>query len=114
MYSYEIPKKRGYPRTVFYDDGIVFFYKDGREITVKADEIERIEYVKPSLWSYIGASVFFGGTFPGRMEIYLSERMGGSLFNRASDSVMYIVKIAYKDIFKLPEFFKTKMGLEKY
>ncbi len=35
MYSYEIPKRIGYPRTVFYDDGVVFYYKDGREIGVK-------------------------------------------------------------------------------
>ncbi len=112
MYSYEIPKKRGYPRTVFYDDGVVFYYKDGREIAVKASDIERIDYVKPSFWNYIKASYLFGGTYPGRMEIRLSYSVGSSLLNSVSNSKGYLVKISYNDIFKLPDIFKEKMGLE--
>lgn len=115
MYSYEIPKRIGYPKTVFYDDGVVFYYKDGREIGVKASDIERISYVKPSLINYIGAvlSLMFCGTGeqPGRMEIYLHDSVNGSLLNRADNRKLYLVKIAEMHIYKLPEFFKRKMGL---
>ncbi len=87
MYSYEIPKRIGYPKTVFYDDGVVFYYKDGREIGVKASDIERISYVKPSLLNYIGAvlSLMFCGTGeqPGRMEIYLHDSVNGSLHRQS-------------------------------
>ncbi len=114
MYSYEIPKKLGYPKTVFYDNGIVFYYKDGREISIKNTEIDRIEYVKPSLWNYLKASVFFGGVFPGRMEIYLSDAACNSLLNRVNNSKMYLVKISYKNTFKLPLWCKLKMGYELY
>lgn len=114
MYSYEIPQKRGYPRTVFYDDSVVFYYKDGREIGVEVSDIERIDYVKPSFWNYIKASFLFGGTYPGRMEIRLSDSMGNSLLNSVNTTRLYLVKISYNNIFKLPDIFKEKMGLEKY
>lgn len=114
MYSYEVPKKLGYPKTVFYDDGIVFYYKDGREIHIRTDDIDRIIYVKPSLWNYLMASVWFGGTFPGRMEIYLSNNTFNSLLNSANNTKTYLVKISYKDINKLPTFYKQKMGFDSY
>ncbi len=114
MYSYEAPKKLGYPKTVFYDDGLTLTYKDGREVTINAREIERIEYVKPSLWSFLGATVLFGGTFPGRLEIHLHENPTNSLMNSARTSTVYLVKIAYKNICRLPAWCKQKIGYETY
>lgn len=114
MYKYEIPKRRGYPKTTFYEDYIVFNYKDGREIAIKANEIDRIDYVKPSLRGYLKASVWLGGTFPGRMEIYLSDCLNSSLLNYPSKKKLYLVKISYKDIIKLPNIYKEKMGYNSY
>lgn len=114
MYSYEITKKLGYPRTVFYEDCIVFYYKDGREVRIGTNDIDSILYEKPSLWNYIKAYPFFGGTFPGRMEIYLTNSFGNSLMNRVSTSALYLVKISHKEIYKLPTFYKQKMGLDIY
>lgn len=45
------------------------------------------------------------------MEIYLHDSVNGSLLNRADNRKLYLVKIAEKHIYKLPEFFKRKMGL---
>ena len=107
MEGYEIPKRLGYPRTVFYEDGIVFYYKDGSEVSVKTGDIERIEYARPSLWNYLTA---WFGTYPGRMEIYLSGS-GNALLGRADNKRLYLVKISEKYIYGLPEFYKRKMGL---
>ncbi|MBD5132216.1 MAG: hypothetical protein HDT28_06510 [Clostridiales bacterium] len=114
MDGYEIKKKLGYPKTVFYEEGIVLTYKDGHEVTIRASEIDRIEYVKPSLLSYIMASPLFGGTYPGRMEIRMFGNYCNSLLNRVSNTSLYLIKISYKEIFKLPEIYKQKMGLPQY
>ncbi len=107
MCKYEIPKRLGYPKTVFYDDAIILSYKNGIDVKINPNDIDRIEYVKPSVLSYLSALVWFGGTFPGRMEVYMKSN---TLLNPSITKKMYLIKISYNDILKLPNIYKEKMG----
>jgi hypothetical protein len=66
--------------------------KDRFEIFIDKANIKKIEYCKPSFWNFITASV--GNVFPGRLEIYLKNKVGRTK--------LYLVKIEYNDISKLP------------
>ncbi len=81
---------------------------------IGTNDIDRILYGKPSLLNYIKTWTFLGGTFPGRMEIYLTNSFDNSLMNRVSTSALYLVKISHKEIYKLLTFYKQKMGLDIY
>lgn len=85
---------------IFYSDKIVLLKKQGN-IIINNELIERIAYVKPTLLNYLLASIWFGGTFPGRLEIYLTQKVG--------KSKLYLIKIKYADVLKLPEFHVRKL-----
>ena len=87
-------------KVIFYHDKIILLKKKG-DITIDVNNIERVEYVKPVLINYLWASTWFGGTYPGRLQIYLKEKV--------DKTKLYLVKIKYKDVLKLPEFYLRKI-----
>ena len=89
-------------KAIFYPTEIVFLRKKGN-IAVSIDDIERIEYERPTLLNYILA---YGGTFPGRLEIYLKRKI-----NRTK---LYFVRIKNKDIINLPEIYQRKIDPEHW
>ena len=95
---------------IFYSDKIVLIKKKG-EVVIDIGAIDRIEYVKPSLLNYIFASIWFGGTFPGRLEIYLKNDM---LTKRKHWSLLYLIRIKYKDYLKIPLVYRTKFRLRYF
>lgn len=99
MEGFEIKKKFIYPRMIFYSDRIEIERKN-QIIVVRTEDIDRIEYEKPGFWNYLMSSCSFGGTYPGRLEIYLNRETGGT--------TLYLSAIKFKDIFKLPDFYKKK------
>ena len=89
---------------IFFPDKIVLLKKQGK-VVIEIDAIERIEYAKPTLLNYILAS---GGTFPGRLEIYLKD----NLFTRkAYYTKLFLIKIKYKDYLQLPEIYRKRFML---
>jgi len=80
-------------RATFTNDKIVLIKKKGN-ITINIEDIERIEYTKPSLLNYLFASTWFGGTFPGRLQIYCNKKI--------KKTRLYLIRIKYKEVELLP------------
>jgi hypothetical protein len=79
----------------------IIIIKKNNKIIINIDDIERIEYSKPTLLNYLLSSTWFGGTYPGRLQIHLNKKIG--------KTKLYLVKINYKEFVKLPEVFKIKL-----
>lgn len=100
MERLELIKRSGYSRVVFSENEIVLYKRD-REIVIPLECIENIEYVKPSFLNYILAiPCYFGGTYPGRLEIHLNKKIG--------TTKLYLVKIKNSEVDSLPEIYKSK------
>lgn len=98
MYSLQLKK------AIFYEDRMVYFHKKG-DITINLCDIDRIEYKKRSLINYFLVSGFFaGGTYPGRLEIYLKKKIGRTR--------LYLVSIKNSDYLRLPDGFRKLIGPE--
>ncbi len=87
---------------IFYSDRIVVLKKSGNKV-IDIGAIEKIEYVKPTFLNYLLSSVLFGGTFPGRLEIYLKSNL---FTERVHSTKLYVIKIKFKDVLKLPEVYR--------
>lgn len=87
-------------KAIFNSTEIVFLRKNGN-ITVSIEDIERIEYSKPTLINYLLASTWFGGTYPGRLQIHLNKRV--------NNTKLYLVKLKHKELSELPEFYIKKV-----
>ncbi|MBD5583541.1 MAG: hypothetical protein HDQ88_00430 [Clostridia bacterium] len=94
-------------KAIFYPDKIIILSKK-RKTVINISSINHIDYVKPSLLNYMFASVWFGGTFPGRLEIYLNNDL---LTRQKCYTKLYLIRIKYKDYLKLPEIYKQKINL---
>ncbi len=106
MASLELCKRSGYQKVLFGDDEIILYKKDS-EITIPTDYIERIEYAKKSFINYIlNLPGFFGGPCPGRLEIYLTQKIG--------KTKLYLVKIKNDEVWKLPKYYRIKIGISNY
>lgn len=92
-------------KVIFYPDKIIFLRKKSN-ITVFIKDICSIVYEKPNFWNYFWAIPCFGGTFPGRLEIYLNKKI-----NRRK---LYFVNIKFEDIYKLPEFYKEAIRIQRF
>lgn len=87
-------------KAVFFANRIVIFKEIGN-ITINIEDIDRLEYIKPTLLNYL---LPIGGMGPGRLYIYLKNKIFGTS--------LYIIKIKYKDIFCLPEYYRKELGIE--
>lgn len=85
----------------FFPDKIEIIRKKGKVI-IDRGAIEFIKYRKPTLLNYILASVWFGGTFPGRLEIYIKDNM---FTRKVYYTRLFLIRIKYKDYIKLPEIY---------
>ena len=92
---------------IFYPNQIVILKKRGK-VLIDIIDIERIDYEKPSLKNYLFSSVWFGGTFPGRLEIYLKDNI---LTQKKYYTKTFLIRIKYKDYHNLPEIYKQKFNL---
>lgn len=99
---YEVKKRGMYPKAIIYEEKVVIFKKN-KEIEIPIEEIERIDYAKPTLINYLfSIPCWFGGICPGRLEIYLKKKI--------DKTRLYILKIRQNEIPKLPKFFKVAIG----
>lgn len=88
-------------KAIFNSTEIVLIRKKGN-ITINVDDIKRIDYTKPTLLNYFFVSGLFpGGTYPGRLEIYLNKKI--------NKSKSYLVKIKFDEVRKLPDFYIRKI-----
>lgn len=79
----------------FENDKIVLYKKSG-DVVIKLNEIERIEYVKPTILNYLLCAIAPGSTtFPVRLEIRTKVKIGRSK--------LHLVKIKHKEVVKLPK-----------
>lgn len=92
----------------FSPNQIVVFKKQGKVI-IDIGAIRHINYAKPSLLNYLFASPLLGGgTFPGRLEIYLNDNL---LTRRKYSTSLFIIPIKYKEYLQLPEIYKYRFNL---
>ncbi len=106
MGSLELENRSRYSKIIFLDDKIIL-YKKNKEIVIPTDCIEYIEYAKLSLFNYLwNLPGFLGGPCPGRLEIHLNKKIGKTR--------LYIVKIKSDEIYKLPKFYRVRMGISSY
>ena len=80
-------------KATFYPNEIILHEKKG-DIAISIDEIEWIDYDKPTLWNFI-----VGAPALGYLRIFLKEKKFKS----------YYVRIKFSDIPKLPEFYIRKI-----
>ena len=85
----------------FFHDKIEIIKKKGK-VVIDRGAIEFIKYKKPTLLNYLLASVWFGGTFPGRLEIYIKDNM---FTRKAYYTRLFLIRIKYKDYMQLPEIY---------
>lgn len=81
-------------KAIFYSNRIVILKKKGN-ITINIEDIERIDYDKPTLWNYIVRAPALG-----YLRIFLKNKMLKA----------YYVRIKYKEVLKLPEFYRKKIN----
>ena len=85
----------------FTEKKLIIFFKKG-DIIIDVSDIKLIDYKKPNLLNYLLASTWFGGTYPGRLQIHLNKKIG--------KTKLYLVKIKYKEFLKLPKIYREKSG----
>ena len=61
-------------KATFYRNQIIID-KNKDNIIISIDDIDRIEYVKPNILNYLISSTWFGGTYPGRLQIHLNKKI---------------------------------------
>lgn len=87
----------------FFSDKIVLNKKKG-QVVIERGAIDYIRYKKPTFINYLLASVWFGGTFPGRLEIYIKDNI---YTKKVYKTKLFLVKIKYNDYIKLPYIYKN-------
>ncbi len=95
---------------IFFPDKIVLLKKKGK-VVIEIGSIDRMDYVKPTLLNYIFSSVWFGGTFPGQLLIYLKNDM---LTKKKHYTTMYYIRIKYKDYLEIPPIYRTRFQLKYF
>lgn len=85
----------------FTEKELTIFKKKG-DIIININDIKYIDYKKPNLLNYLLASTWFGGTYPGRLQIHLNKKIG--------KTKLYLVKIKYKEFLELPKIYREKSG----
>ena len=71
-------------------------------IVINIDDIEEMEYTRPTFFNYFFASGLFpGGTFPGYLKISLNKKI--------NKSKTYFIKINRKQILQLPKVYLKKI-----
>ena len=85
----------------FTETELIVFRKKG-DIIINTKDIKHIDYKKPNLLNYLLASTWFGGTYPGRLQVHLNKKIG--------KTKLYLVKIKYKEFLELPKIYREKSG----
>lgn len=98
-----VVKKSFFHSGAIFNDEYIKVLKKRNEIIIPTEAIEYIEYSKPTLLNYIFAiPCWFSGVYPGRFEIHLNRKIGATR--------LYIIRIKKEDLYKLPQFYKIKIG----
>ena len=80
---------------VFEKDKIVL-HKKTEKLVIRIDDIEDIEYVKPTLVNYLLSGIAPGSsTYPGRLQIKTKIKIG--------KSKLHLIRINFKDVQTLPD-----------
>ncbi len=80
----------------------IILHKKNRDINIYVDDIKYILYEKPTILKFFFIVLSpYGVVYPGRLEIYLKKKIG--------KTKLYLVRIKYKDVLKLPQLIKNKI-----
>lgn len=83
-------------KEVYFDNDKIVLRKNSGDVVIGLNEIERIEYVKPTILNYLLSGIAPGSTtFPGRLQIRTKVKIGRSK--------LHLVKIKHKEVVKLPK-----------
>lgn len=94
-------------KAAFYPTEIIFFTRKG-EVHINVEEIERIEYQKPSVFRYFLAAIEVLLTsitdyVPGQLRIYLKRKVGGRK--------LYWLRVRFQDVLSILSFFEKKFEI---
>lgn len=84
-------------KAIFNVTEIVIFKKNDN-ITIKLEDIEFINYDKPTFFSCLFAGLVPDGTFPGCLRIFLNKKI--------KKSKTYLIRIKYIEFLQLPEVYR--------
>ncbi len=85
---------------VLFKPSEIIIEKKNDKIIINVKDINRVDYVKPNLLNYLVSSTWFGGTYPGRLQIHLNRKIG--------NSKLYLVRLKYKEFLELPQVYRKK------
>ncbi len=89
-----------FKNAIFDEEKIILLKRKGN-IVINIENIKELYYTKPSLLNYLTAT---GGLdYPQRLFILLK--------NKINKKRLYYVKIKYKEIYKLPTYYKREIGI---
>lgn len=92
-------EKIEFKNATFYPNAIVLMKYGNLRIDIA--DIDHIIYKKPTLLNYL--LVYLSGSAPGYMQIHLRKKVCGTDF--------YQVKLKYKEVMRLEDFFQKKIDL---
>ena len=81
---------------VKFDNNKIVLRKNKEDLIIDRNEIDDIEYVKPTLFNYLLSGIAPGSsTYPGRLQIRTKQKIG--------DTKLHLVKIRFIEVLTLPD-----------
>jgi len=81
---------------VKFDSNKIVLRKNKEDLIIDRNEIDDIEYVKPTLFNYLLSGIAPGSsTYPGRLQIRTKQKIG--------DTKLHLVKIRFIEVLTLPD-----------
>lgn len=85
-------------KDVDFDKDVIILHKKTENLAIEINNIESIEYVRPTLLNYLLSGIAPGSsTYPGRLQIRTKMKIG--------KSKLHLIKIKYKEVLILPSFY---------
>lgn len=85
-------------KDVDFEKDVIILHKKIENLAIGINNIESIEYVRPTLLNYLLSGIAHGSsTYPGRLQIRTKIKIG--------KSKLHLIKIKYKELLILPSFY---------
>lgn len=85
-------------KDVDFEKDVIILHKKTDNLAIGINNIESIEYVRPTLLNYLLSGIAPGSsTYPGRLQIRTKMKIG--------KSKLHLIKIKYKEVLILPSFY---------
>ena len=83
-------------KNVEFNSNKIVLHKKNEDLIINRNEIQGIEYVKPTLFNYLLSGIAPGSsTYPGRLQIRTKEKIG--------NTKLHLVRIRFIEVLTLPD-----------